>query len=619
MNIQKIRFYAVETAKKIFDFVLVFTIIFTAVSLITVRTKAAVSYQGRGTRSDPYLVQTTAQLNGIRNNLSACYKLDNTIDLSGFGNFDPIGCIQGEKGFSGTFTCDLNSDGTPKYIIKNLTVSTGSGASTYKDQNELYKKDGRRWEAGLFGFTKGATISNIFITGANITNTTIGMNSSYNYIPNNGMDEQGTGILIGYAKNTNVKNCYVQGNINSKSNHTGGILGATEDGSVSNSYSNVNITSTGLWNIGGFLGSALGSSTVKECGADGELNNNNCYSTGGFAGCAQKEAAISDCYTNVPGGMSSFAWESVAKMTNCYATGTSITDFEKKTSTNTGCYILSEEKAGQKFGDFAATDMATIVTAFSGNSKWIISNGVPKLKNLITSINDGTYTPREVAENPAPADNTIGQQTEGDASDTTSGSDLQADEKYYSLSEITEKTDAISEPGKATYKQIEEAVKLKESYDNLSDEDKTQFGDERYFKLLEYYNTAGASAAKYITETVEKLPDAKKIKQTNIKEIKSAYSVFEKLTDDLKEKVPYNIQEKLKQLKKAAEKFESSGNDSTGNTIKQMEWIIIGLIIFIDIAALAGTTILVVLAVKIYKKNRNSDDMLSDNGAEQEV
>ena len=36
---------------------------------------AAVTYRGKGTQKDPYLVETAEQLNGIRNNLKAHYKL----------------------------------------------------------------------------------------------------------------------------------------------------------------------------------------------------------------------------------------------------------------------------------------------------------------------------------------------------------------------------------------------------------------------------------------------------------------------------------------------------------------------------------------------------------------
>ena len=50
---------------------------------------AAVTYRGKGTQKDPYLVETAEQLNGIRNNLKAHYKLANTIDLSSFSNSNP--------------------------------------------------------------------------------------------------------------------------------------------------------------------------------------------------------------------------------------------------------------------------------------------------------------------------------------------------------------------------------------------------------------------------------------------------------------------------------------------------------------------------------------------------
>ena len=157
-------------------------------SIFGVCNVSAASYSGKGTKSDPYLVETAEQLDGIRNNLKAHYKLANTIDLSSAANFKPIGNLYNDTGFSGSFVCDTDENGYPKYIIKNLAVQAGSGAENIAAQNILYKTNGyvREWEAGLFGYVKGGTLTNIVIANANITNTTIGDNQSLNYIANYG-------------------------------------------------------------------------------------------------------------------------------------------------------------------------------------------------------------------------------------------------------------------------------------------------------------------------------------------------------------------------------------------------------------------------------------------------
>ena len=121
-----------------------------------------VEYEGKGTAKNPYLVKTVEQLDGMRNKLSATYKLSANIDLSGVQNFKPIGNLA--KPFTGTFLCDTDENGAAKYIIKNLTVSVEPAGATLAEKYSGYKKDGTSgWEAGLFGATDSATLKNIVI------------------------------------------------------------------------------------------------------------------------------------------------------------------------------------------------------------------------------------------------------------------------------------------------------------------------------------------------------------------------------------------------------------------------------------------------------------------------
>lgn len=130
-----------------------------------VNVKAA-SYSGSGTMADPYLVQTAEQLQGIRDNLSAHYKLANTIDLSGM-DFKPIGRL--DAPFTGSFVCELNADLTPKYVIKNLSVTVAETSYVATTKN--------KWEAALFGATNGASFSGIYVLDAKITNNNYGDNT----------------------------------------------------------------------------------------------------------------------------------------------------------------------------------------------------------------------------------------------------------------------------------------------------------------------------------------------------------------------------------------------------------------------------------------------------------
>jgi len=85
---------------------------------------------GSGTRNDPYLIKTADDLYNMRDNLSASYKLAATIDMKGYKTdskyfdkgFVPIG-DDSTKPFTGSFTCDLGTDGLPLYAILNLKIN----------------------------------------------------------------------------------------------------------------------------------------------------------------------------------------------------------------------------------------------------------------------------------------------------------------------------------------------------------------------------------------------------------------------------------------------------------------------------------------------------------------
>ena len=210
---------------------------------------SAVSYSGKGTKSDPYLVQTFEQLQGMKDKLSAHYKLDNTIDCSGKA-FTPIGYLA--EPFTGSFTCDTDADGTPKYAIKNLSVSI-EGETGYTD----YVANKSKWEAALFGCTSGAKISNIAVLNVSVSNTVIGNNQmNADWSKNPGQDEMASAALIGIAKKTEVEHCMSSGNIDSKSNHCGGLIGLTYNSTVKYCYSTVTVSSTGLWCHGGLIDTA---------------------------------------------------------------------------------------------------------------------------------------------------------------------------------------------------------------------------------------------------------------------------------------------------------------------------------------------------------------------------
>lgn len=230
---------------------------------------------GSGTMEDPYLVATAEQLQGMKDNLKAHYKLANTIDLSGV-KFTPIGNL--EKPFTGSFSCDADKNGRPLYAIKNfkfvLEVTPYLGEKI------------NRWEAGLFGAINGARLSNIYVLDAYVENKNEGFARGAikynNYKP--GMDEQGCAILVCDAVGSEITHCYTSGKVTGKSNWMAGLVGRAYDCQISYCGSEADvINQRGFFGTGGLIGDC--SSTVSFCFATGTIEGGGQNATtGGLIG-----------------------------------------------------------------------------------------------------------------------------------------------------------------------------------------------------------------------------------------------------------------------------------------------------------------------------------------------
>ncbi len=148
--------------------------------------------QGSGTQSEPYLVQTAQDLHDVRNNLTAYYLQVEDIDLSGWGEFVPIG--------------DSGSRFTGHYNGDSKTI------------NGLTLDDSETDNVGLFGcISDGATLTGI--TLENIDITVAGLN---------------VGSLVGQAlmsgATIEVSNCRAQGSIMLTDwSFAGGLIGRIQD------------------------------------------------------------------------------------------------------------------------------------------------------------------------------------------------------------------------------------------------------------------------------------------------------------------------------------------------------------------------------------------------------
>ena len=206
-------------------------------------------------------ISTVAQLNDIRNDPGASYRLTTNISLFSSTDWKPIGSIQ--TPFTGKF------DGNG-YAITGLTIEAG--------RTEQY--------AGLFGFVDGGVISNVTLESVVINGRIF------------------AGGIAGYMKNGAISNSYSAGNVYGDT--AGGLVGRTDGGSIMGSGSTgfveggwdaggivgyadnsliENCLSTGhvyadIRGAGGVVGYSVGGRIIN-CGSEGDING---YDAGGIAG-----------------------------------------------------------------------------------------------------------------------------------------------------------------------------------------------------------------------------------------------------------------------------------------------------------------------------------------------
>jgi len=187
-------------------------------------------YEGSGTSGDPYQISNVYELQYVKNNLDASYILINdinaldTVNWNNGDGFKPIG--DNSNKFTGTF------DGQ-EYSIRGLYVDRPS--TSY---------------VGLFGSTGTVSeVNNIGLKDINVTG------SSY------------VGGLVG-DNGGSVNQSYSTGNVTGNSD-VGGFVGRNNDGSITQSYSTVNISLIGDWpgTSGGLVGNNGG--FVTQCYSTG--------------------------------------------------------------------------------------------------------------------------------------------------------------------------------------------------------------------------------------------------------------------------------------------------------------------------------------------------------------
>jgi len=212
---------------------------------------------GLGTEADPYTICTAAQLDEVRNYLSAYHKLMQNIDMEN-ASFERIGTNNPGPAFSGIF------DGN-NFSISNLSIPTpdpaypnwvgffGQNDGTIKNLNlvnitVLSVGTTENKVGGLAGMNNGGTIDNCSVSG-----------TIYGAID--------VGGLLGSQSGGTISNSHAVVTVYSSANNTGGLVGFNGSSTITNSYANVSVYGGGN-SLGGLVGES-NSSTITGSYATG--------------------------------------------------------------------------------------------------------------------------------------------------------------------------------------------------------------------------------------------------------------------------------------------------------------------------------------------------------------
>lgn len=270
--------------------------------------ETAVMTNGNGTKESPYIIYTGEQLQKIKYELSAYYKLGNDIDLEGV-EWEPIG----------TSTCPFSGglDGAG-YSISNFEITKGTvnyvgffgaiGNAEVKALTlEAFSVNGKNYVGGLCGIVNDANAvikdchaTNGRVSGASYVGGLIGQvsNSLTECISHCSTDievigtDNYTGSLIGYLYG-NLKQCFARGTVEGDT-YVGGIAGYCVAGTISECYSIVKATNG--TNVGGIAGYKT-TGTIENCYALGSITGTNYI--GGIVGNVSSTTNLTNCYSSV--------------------------------------------------------------------------------------------------------------------------------------------------------------------------------------------------------------------------------------------------------------------------------------------------------------------------------
>lgn len=231
-------------------------------------------------------VYTAEDLDNIRNNLSGKYILMNDIDLSSYGNWNPIGTSEAP------FTGELDGNG---YSVCGMTIDKEC-------------TDGEKMYFALFTAMKNSKVIDLNVLNINIDVKFTGTDS----------DIFRAGALAGYANNCTIENCVASGNISLdgfNEGDVGGFFGKENMCFPTNcvNYADISVTAEKVYSINAGGISGVAAAVIKS-------------SNYGNITVSSLKESYGDCYVGgIVGGVGNTLYGSSVK--NCYNRGNVSVDF----------------------------------------------------------------------------------------------------------------------------------------------------------------------------------------------------------------------------------------------------------------------------------------------------
>ena len=210
---------------------------------------------------NPYIIDTAAKLAWISANYnrSNCYGQHylQTVDIDLASH--PWTPINNVSSTSSSNRRAYYYDGGG-HTISNLYINTSEQTLTSSSF------------IGLFGYVYGSSSNHCYIKNLGIVNGSIVGEDSYN-----------VGAVVGYARYTDITNCYNEKTditMTGSSQSVGGVVGYNNSGTISSSYNTGTVS--GNYYVGGVVGNNNSSGTISSSYNTGTVSGN--YYVGGVAG-----------------------------------------------------------------------------------------------------------------------------------------------------------------------------------------------------------------------------------------------------------------------------------------------------------------------------------------------